>query len=259
MDDQAPEGTDPATEAWVRGLLGEVGDAPESLPPEVAARLDDVLAGLAQERTPARPAVVPLDSGRRRRHRLQLLAAAAVVVVGGYAVTTSGVLIGGAADDAGSGGATTSDASGEGAPAEAPRTGAYPLTSGSLRSDARGLVEAPAGAYVLPGEALPATGDEARTNGDLAAPSPAPSPAPGPTPSPAPGAGGGPAEGAPPTTGACLDPPVPADLLRLAVTYDGRAATAVLRPLDGGRSPRVRVEVWDCGAPLRLAAVVVRR
>jgi hypothetical protein len=45
------------------------------------------------------------------------------------------------------------------------------------------------------------------------------------------------------------------------VTYDHAAATAVLRPLarSATGAPLVRVEVWDCGTPRRLASVVVRR
>ena len=59
----------------------------------------------------------------------------------------------------------------------------------------------------------------------------------------------------------CLDPLVPGRLTRLAVTYDGVAATAVLRPVRPAADGvgRVRVEVWDCATPQRLAAVVVRR
>ena len=76
----------PATpgEDEVARLLAEAA-GPEPIPGDVAARLDDVLAGLVAERSPARahPGAVPLAA--RRRWPRMLLAAAAVVV-GGYAV-----------------------------------------------------------------------------------------------------------------------------------------------------------------------------
>ncbi|MDN7121174.1 hypothetical protein INN71_07190 [Nocardioides sp. ChNu-153] len=87
---------DPATEARVRGLLRAAAER-SPMPADVAARLDDVLAGLAAERAAASdpgsspdpraepaPELVDLAAARRRRRvaRGLLVAAAAVVVVG---------------------------------------------------------------------------------------------------------------------------------------------------------------------------------
>lgn len=72
----------------VRRLLAAAGSAPPDhpLPEDVAARLDDVLAGLVAERqaeSPGRAAeVADLDSRRPRRWPQLLVAAAAVSVVG---------------------------------------------------------------------------------------------------------------------------------------------------------------------------------
>lgn len=80
---------DPAAEAAVQRMLADAG-GPEPMPPEVAARLDDVLLELAQGRaqgstSTAGDAVVEL---RARRRWPRLLLAAAAVVVGGYGVGT---------------------------------------------------------------------------------------------------------------------------------------------------------------------------
>src|SRR5215213_3032580 len=91
---------DPGQER-IRALLADLGSpqAPDaaSMPPEVAARLDETLAGLVAERsTEAVPAnVLPL---RRRWVQRGAAAAAAVIVlgVGGVAVAD---LVGGSADD----------------------------------------------------------------------------------------------------------------------------------------------------------------
>jgi hypothetical protein len=273
----APESPDGPDEAFVRALLGEVGREPEPLPDTVTARLDDTLAQLAAERRESEPTVVPLDRARQRRRRgLQVLVAAAAVVVGGYGVTTAGLLQGSdematSADDSGagaaedSGGAETAD-------------GAFPLASGSLRADARTLVASDPAPFARLHRVAGSAGTGRVTgpdelDGDLPAPQPvdgrsldtADGPLAGSEGSP--GLEGGaaalptPAAEVPTTVGRCADPLVPRRLTRLAVTYDGVDATAVLRPLapaaDGTR--RVRVEVWDCTAPVRLATVVVRR
>ena len=263
-----PDLPDPAEQERVRALLAEVGRTPEPLPADVAARLDDTLADLvadlaAERGTTTVSVVVPLDRARRRRRRtVQTLVAAAAVVVGGYAVTTAGLT--GVSDDSAdsAGGVTAMDepsgAEGAAGGAADPGEGAFALASDTLRADARRLVSADTAALQrsqgdVAAPSVPLTGDSARvtqdeldagkasdgsdTGVDTAA-----------TPTPLRGAG-------------CLDPDVPVRLTRLAVTYDGRAATAVVRPLrpaaDG--SDRVRVEVWDCFMPSRLAAVVVRR
>ena len=98
------------TEA-VRRLLAEARHD-EPLPADLAARLDEVLAGLVAGREeaeePAPATVVPL----RRRRWPQVLVAAAAVTVLGYATATA-VLNNGTSGDAGSTGETTSDNSAE--------------------------------------------------------------------------------------------------------------------------------------------------
>ncbi len=81
-DEREPEPTrelSAAEERRVRALLAEARHT-DPLPPEVAARLDRVIAGLSEE-SPRAADVVPLATRRRRASRL-LIAAAAVVVVG---------------------------------------------------------------------------------------------------------------------------------------------------------------------------------
>jgi hypothetical protein len=88
---------DEAEQAEVSGLLAAVSGPPhaEAMPADVAARLDDVLAGLVSERTSAATAttaatvpgdgvvgVTDLASRRRRRWPALLVAAAAVSVLG---------------------------------------------------------------------------------------------------------------------------------------------------------------------------------
>ena len=272
--------SDEHDDAFVRDLLREAGGAPEPVPDDVRARLDDRLAELVAERT-ARPAaggapgpaaVVPpvsLERARARRRRgLQVLVAAAVVVVGGYTVTTTGLLsgAGGGADSA-----ATSDAGGVAAApqrAEA-EAGTFVIDSRSLQADARALVSSDTTTMSrlarlsaertarVPAPQLDGGVTADKDDGGLLPGEPA---------SAAAGVGGAnryesdPGAGQP--AGSCLDPLVPRDLRRLAVTYDGRAATAVLRPLrrpaaDG--SPRVRVQIWGCAEPTPLASVVVRR
>lgn len=268
MDEQELDPMDPADAAFVRALLAEAGREPELLPDDVAARLDATLAGLSGERAlddPAPPAVVPLERARQRRRRgLQTLVAAAAVVVGGYTVTTTGLLTTAGGGDSGSaGGVTTMDDSadagssgGDLAPELSDADG-FPMASGSLRADARRLVASDRDRTVRRVTGLSATKDGSTANQYDGA-----------TRSPQAGAeadSGGTDDlssaPSPQDASRCLDPLVPARLPRLAVSYDGRAATAVLRPLrsapDG--AGRVRVEVWDCAAPVRLAAVVVRR
>ncbi|RLV48099.1 hypothetical protein D9V37_18630 [Nocardioides mangrovicus] len=78
--DQGPD----EAEEWARRALAEARlDTP--VPPEVAARLDDRLAGLVAERASARPPA-PRSSARRLRVGPVVLAAAAVAAVVAVAV-----------------------------------------------------------------------------------------------------------------------------------------------------------------------------
>src|SRR6476469_2360077 len=153
MSEEHPEpdpgsetGPDPATDARIRALLAELGSAREgseshtgSMPPEVAARLDETMAGLVAQRRatvrePAASTVVPL---RRRWTTRAAAAAAAVIVVGvgGVAAANLGLLGGG-------GGSVSSDSSSSGAAgnrAESQDQSATP-PSGSASGGAVGAV-----------------------------------------------------------------------------------------------------------------------
>ena len=74
-------GLSPADDARIRRLLAEARHT-EPMPGDVVARLDRVLAGLAEERKERLAPVVELASRRRRTAASLLVAAAAVVVVG---------------------------------------------------------------------------------------------------------------------------------------------------------------------------------
>lgn len=108
------EGSD-AGQDDVRRLLAAARQ-PAQIPPDVARRLDDVLADLVTERveSPARsapPAVRPRDQDRRRRRTAQALvaaAAASVVTIGAVNVLNSSGS-GGASDSAASGGVMEQD------------------------------------------------------------------------------------------------------------------------------------------------------
>ncbi|HEX3930338.1 MAG TPA: hypothetical protein VHW64_06510 [Nocardioides sp.] len=79
-DDPAPDGPDAPEIADVRRLLAEARHD-EPMPADVAARLDDVLAGLAERpRGDGGASVVPIGSRRRRRAVAGWLTAAAAVV-----------------------------------------------------------------------------------------------------------------------------------------------------------------------------------
>ena len=71
----------PERDASVRALLASAKHT-EATPPEVVARLDDVLAGLVSERRAQHAPVLTLAARRRRVVSSALLAAAAVVVFG---------------------------------------------------------------------------------------------------------------------------------------------------------------------------------
>lgn len=119
----------------IRRLLAEARHD-EPIPPDVAGRMDGVLADLRADR-PVRPAVTDLAVARRRRRaRALLVAAAAVVVAGiGFDQLRGASLSGGGSSDSGSGAVSTeerpatADSAGGGAGAEAsmPRALAGPV------------------------------------------------------------------------------------------------------------------------------------
>jgi hypothetical protein len=153
-------------EAELSALLAELG-GPVATPPEVVARLDDVLAGLVADRADRAgeagtgpvsapvSAPVSLDAARRRRRWPKALLAAAAVVAGGYGVgaALTGTTMSGdaessvTADDAAGGAAEPSEDAGDagggaGGDGEA-------RESQSRRDGVAALAEAPANASAL--------------------------------------------------------------------------------------------------------------
>lgn len=155
----------PAEDQRIRALLADLGSGPdgESMPPEVAARLDATLARLVAEREAADPeesgsttrdaTVVPL---RRRWATRGAAAAAAVIVVagGGIAAANLGLL----------GGATTADSS----------AGGSSSASGAERSLGSGAQDqaTPSPGQSSPGQPSPgqaSEGSDRLDNGDAVA------------------------------------------------------------------------------------------
>jgi len=98
----------PEQEARVARLLAEAR-AEEPTPPEVAARLEQVLEGLAREHVPGpdEQYTPPVDLAARRRRRVRtLLVAAAAVVVAGVGI---GQVVGPDGDDDNGDSATSAD------------------------------------------------------------------------------------------------------------------------------------------------------
>ena len=249
---------------WVRRLLADEGQAPEPMPPDVAARLDRVLdeqAAAPGTTEPVHeaaavddagdPRVLPM-AGRRQRRWAGALLAAAAVTLGGYSLTATGLLeglAGGAGSDSTSaesaGGSTLDSADGatggrqesEVAPgsgadtgADLLATGAAALSSDTLRRDAARLVSADAA------RPYPADGDGSRGSR---------------TPERSSSATSSPREPA-----GCVPPPAGLPGARVTVSLDGRPATALLRRAGDGRTV---VTVWDCASTSRLARLVVPR
>lgn len=134
MTDPEPRPT-PEEEARVRRLLADARHD-EPMPPEVVARLDRVLAGLADDAAAPAAAVTPLPARRRRAARL-LVAAAAVVAVGiglGQVIDLGGTT---ADQEAGAPAADSEPAPQDGAQEEAaPEPDGLPTGSDSLAPQA---------------------------------------------------------------------------------------------------------------------------
>ena len=89
-------------EDQIRRLLADAKHT-EPIPPDVAGRMDGVIADLRADR-PVRPIVTDLAAARRRRRVRTLLVAAAAVVVAGIGVDQiRGIELGGQADSTSSG------------------------------------------------------------------------------------------------------------------------------------------------------------
>lgn len=129
-----PERPTPEEEARVRRLLADARHD-EPMPPDVVARLDDVLADLVEaDRTPG-ATVTPLAT--RRRRAAQMLVAAAAVVAVGIGLGQVVDLGGGSADEAGAPAADSEVAREDASPEEAaPRSGGSSTGSDSLAPQA---------------------------------------------------------------------------------------------------------------------------
>jgi hypothetical protein len=243
----------PEQEEHVRRALAAAGrDDPAGpsagMPPEVAARLDEVLEELAAPRrareetstgTGAGGHVVPFADGidaQRRRRRPQALVIAAVVSVialAGGAVATGGfgaLSGGGDSTSAGSAASGTRDDAGDEAQAPSGANGLAPKTAGGdalaavprLRRDhLRGDVD-----RLLNGGGVAAFGVPPAREGASASP-------PSPTGARSPGA-------------RCVRPATGAGDRLVAVRLDGRRATLLLRPAAGGTR---EAQVYSCGDP----------
>jgi hypothetical protein len=223
--------------------------SPESMPPEVAARLDGVLAELAATRRAGSDPVDapgtatragddgvadPARAHRRRWPRVLVAAAAlAVVALGGTAVVTGALIPTGSGDATSAGSAsseTRDDTGGQQKPAPsagaglaAPRTAggdtsaaAPVLRSAHLQGDVGRLLRGGVAAFAAP-----------QREGASASP-------PSPTGARAPAAG-------------CARPATAAGDRLVAVRLDGRRATLLLRPAGGGTQ---EAQVYSCGDPV---------
>lgn len=109
----------------IRRLLAEARHT-DPIPPDVAGRMDGVIADLRADR-PVRPGVVDLDAARRRRRARALLVAAAVVVVAGIGIDRL--------RDTNAGGASSADSAAGGATSDTaqPRAEAQPPRDGEVQ------------------------------------------------------------------------------------------------------------------------------
>lgn len=234
----SPENS-PGEDARIRALLAELGSGPdgESMPPEVAARLDDTLARLVAERTAPEESdepsnVVPL----RRRWGARITAAAAAVIVigaGGVAATNLGVF-GGAYDDSAT---SSSDAGGSSAKSEAlaPSPSAPGTTSRDAAKQALALPRVRSTAFASDVTAL------VREEGTLS-----PAPLSGDLKSTEGRAGASEAPGGDTVYRAaqgCRGPAITDDAVPSPITYDGRVAVLVVHPERDGQQ---LVEAWNC-------------
>ncbi|HEY6932182.1 MAG TPA: hypothetical protein VI452_02185 [Marmoricola sp.] len=234
-DDRSPDEQLPAEEAEIRALLADLGAREPATPPEVAARLDDTLAGLVADRTAAsgrrtvRRRVVPASSqrpsGADRRWASRLLAAATVVaVLGGLGIALERTArLDGTSSSSTAGGTALARRPTAGASAATGSAAALPhLTTQHFRHDVKAALAAP--------------GSSARGSAQ---------------------SGSGLAPGSPPQTEApACRPPVQHHGSRLVpAVVDGRMATLVVRSL-GAR--RLHVTAYSCDGA-RLASTTVRR
>lgn len=235
--EQEPE-LSPEQEQQVRALLAALGTAPDAtMPPEVAARLEETLAELAAER---HPTVVPL---RRRRWAPRAAAAAAAVIVIGAGGVAAANLLGGSSGnnassaDSSAGGSTSQESLGSSATAP-PKTapGAQPkaqpnaqpplrlprVSAASFATDVERLVQRRA---AVAGDSSAKRSPEKDRQDNLQQ-----------------------------YAGSCPGPATSRGATVTPVLYDGTRAVLVLHPAQGGRQ---LVEAWTCAGDRKLDSAEV--
>lgn len=251
---------------WVRRLLAEAGGSAEPMPPEVGDRIEAALVdaggtggtdGTADDTADdtdgagaAAGVVVPMTRPRQRRWGGVLLAAAAITV-GGYSLTATGALDGLTGSDS-AGDAAMSDGAAESGAGPDAQSDAQSHADDESAGDEAMAEKAPGTALRDGGAALtarPALSSStlrrdavelARSTAPLAAAADSDRAAAG--------------EDQQDQRAQCVPPPNTVRGARVAVTYDGAAATAVVRERAGRRAV---VQVWACDARESLARVVV--
>lgn len=228
----------PQQDEQVRRLLAEARhDAP--IPADVAARLDDVLAGLTRdEAAPDTAPVVDLAARRRRRNASVLLAAAAAVIVGGFGIGRV-IDVGGNDSDAGGAG-TAADSAVEREPSV--EAGSEDAAGGTSEESAAPETDA----QLRDGEPLRLSSESLASDVEAQLPLAAAAPS-------APGDDGA-ANIAPQEANPCATaaPPAYGDGEFFAAFYDGIPALLVLRPAQGDRQ---RADVLDCDTAEQLDSV----
>jgi hypothetical protein len=232
MSEQDPS-LEPGQEQRLRALLAELSSGidheADLLPPEVANRLDDTLAGLVAEREAAKISEEHTATGRvvplRPRWMPRVAAAAAAVIVLGLGALTWANLghlgdgVHATSTDAGAGSAQSE---------QAPKAEAVPeptpvLHAATFARDVRALPVLTFG-----------TRGPARVHGELS------------------GTSSGRAPASPSV--ACSGPPVTDGSTVTLVKLDAAPAALVVHPARKGRS---LVEAWSCDGTRRLASTTV--
>jgi hypothetical protein len=234
---------EPDAEARVRALLAGLGSGPdgETVPPDVAARLDETLARLVAERSEDQQEAVGADVVPLRRRWLpRLTASAAAVIVLGVAGVTAAHL--GLFD--GSSPAGKSDSTAGGSTTSAPSQPSTTRSSGAgghgeNRQSFGGTLRLP---QIAAASFAADVGRLLEQGSALATPE---------HPTPA-GAKRPPAKAL--EESGCRGPVVTDGAVPNLVQYDGRPAVLVVHPdRDGHRL----VEAWDCSGEHRLAGATL--
>jgi hypothetical protein len=230
---------DPEQDAHVRALLAGLGSAPdETVPPEVAARLDETLAELLAERSAAATDEPGNVSPLRRRWSTRVAAAAAAVIVvgtGGVVAAHLGAFGHGSDDSATSAGSSSAGA----VPLLSPKS-PQPSAAAPDRTYAAHIPALSAATFdrevtSLVGTTNPSSVQGAAGNARLPAHR---------TPAPL----------AAQEDSACPGPATGQHVQHLVVLYDGQPAALLIHP---ERNDAVLVEAWSCQGGSRLNSIRV--